>query len=61
MGAPQVMEAFELVVDSHQLAPDVVGVLKPIQVQKHSLNLGLAVNQQTALAGSGFIAHGWVL
>ena len=50
MGAAQVMEAFELVVDSHQLTPDMVGVLKPIEVQQHGLNLGLAVNQQTALA-----------
>ena len=57
MGAAQVVQTFQLVVDGDQLATDVIGVLKPSEVEQHGLDLGLAVNQQTALAGSGFVAH----
>lgn len=57
MGAAQVVQAFKLVVDGDQLASDVIGVLKPIEVEQHGFDLGLAVNQQTALTGSGFVAH----
>jgi hypothetical protein len=50
-----------LVVDSDELAANMVSVLETIQVEQYGLDLGLAVNQQATLAGSGFVAHRDVL
>jgi hypothetical protein len=45
MGAAEVVETFQLVVDRHKLATNVVGVFEAIQVEQDGFDLGLAVNQ----------------
>jgi hypothetical protein len=52
------VEAFQLVVDRQQLRADVIGVLKLGQVGEDRLDLVLAVNQQPAFTGTGFVTHG---
>jgi hypothetical protein len=54
----QLMQAFELVVNRHQLITDVAAVVNPREGQQHGLDLSLAVDQYTALCGSGLVGHG---
>ena len=54
----QLMQAFELVVNRHQLITDVAAVIDPREGQQHGFDLSLAVDQHAALCGSGLVGHG---
>jgi hypothetical protein len=54
----ELMEPLKLVVDSHQLIPDVATVIDFLERKKHGFNLTLAIDQHAAFGGTGFVGHG---
>lgn len=44
----QFVQAFQLIVDRHELVADVTAVIDPGQGQKHRFHLGLAIDQHAA-------------
>ena len=54
----QLVQTLQLIVNVHQLLADMATVVDPRQAQQHGFNLGLAIDQHTALAGAGLVSHG---